>query len=170
MIGRIIRVLFGFVLACLAAGLTVVLFVYSPVELASDLASDRAAEAGLLALAAATHSAMFAAPFALIGAAIGEWQRIGGWPYYVLVGVAISAIGFLTQYWTESGSDASILNNYAVTAFLVTGVVAGIVYWLVSGRCADRGEPGRVDGEIISPVRPAPPPASPGGASARLAT
>jgi len=170
MFGRIIRVLFGFALACLAAGLTVVLFVYSPLELASDLSSDRAAEAGLLALAAATHSAVFAAPFALIGAAIGEWQRIGSWAYYALVGVAISGIGFLAQYWTESGSEGSIVNNYAVMAFLVTGFAAGMVYWLVSGRFAGGSEPDAEDGEIISPVRPAAPPAKPGGASARLAT
>ena len=94
MIGRAIRVLFGFVLACLAAGLTVVLFVYNPLELA-DLQSERLSEVGLMTLFAATHSAVFAAPFALIGAGFGEWQRIGSWMYYVLVAVAIAAIGFL---------------------------------------------------------------------------
>ena len=43
MLGRMIRVLFGFVVACLAAGLTIVLFVTTPVELAntpSDAVSD----------------------------------------------------------------------------------------------------------------------------------
>ena len=41
--------LFGFVLACLAAGLTVVLFVYNPLELA-DLQSERLSEVGLMTL------------------------------------------------------------------------------------------------------------------------
>jgi len=155
MIGRVLRVIFGFALACLAAGLTIVLFVYTPSELASDLASDRVSEAGVLALAAATHSAVFAAPFALIGAAIGEWQRIGSWAYYVLVGLAIAAIGFLAQYWSEATGEASIVNSYAVSAFLVSGFFAGIVYWLFSGRYADADlDDDEPQQEILRPLRP----------------
>ena len=163
MIGRAIRVIFGFALACLAAGLTVVLFVYTPVELV-DLQSERLREVGLLSLAAATHSAMFAAPFALIGAGFGEWRRIGSWMYYVLVAIAIAAIGFLAQFWAEAQGEASIVNNYAVTAFLLTGFVAGLAYWLFAGRFA--GRRGR-EPEIISPARPA---AAPNGPSPRAAT
>jgi hypothetical protein len=138
MIGRLIRVVFGFVLACLAAGLTTVLFVYAPFE-QSDLAVERLTEVGILSLVAATQSALFAAPFALIGVVFGEWQRIGSWMYYVLVTVAVAAIGFLTQFWSGTGGvEATFSNRYAGTAFLVTGVVAGIVYWLVSGRFARR--------------------------------
>jgi hypothetical protein len=137
---RVVRVLFGFVVACLAAGLTMVLFVYTPTELVSlpsDAASDRIAEAALFALSAATHSAIFAAPLALIGAAIGEWWRIGSWAYYVLIGILIAAVGFAAQYSTEGIGEASIANSYALTAFLVTGFVSGVVYWLLSGRYAD---------------------------------
>jgi hypothetical protein len=154
-------VVFGFALACLAAGLTVVLFVYTPLELV-DLQSERLSEVGLLSLAAATHSAVFAAPFALIGAGFGEWQRIGSWMYYVLIAIAIAAVGFLAQFWTETQGEASIVNNYAVTAFLLTGFVAGFVYWLFAGRFARDPEP-----EIIPPPRPA---ASPNGPSVRTAT
>ena len=153
----------GFVIACLAAGLTMALFVYSPLELV-DLQSERLREVGLLSLAAATHSAVFAAPFALIGAGFGEWRRVRSWMYYVLVAIAIAAIGFLAQFRAEAQGEASIVNNYAVTAFLLTGFVAGFVYWLFAGRSAggrDR-EP-----EIISPARPA---AAPNGPSARVAT
>jgi hypothetical protein len=136
---RVVRVLFGFILACLAAGLTIVLFVYTPAELASlssDTAADRLSEIGLFALAAATHSAVFAAPFALIGAAIGEWRGIGSWTYYLLVGIAIAALGFAAQYSSEAAGEASIFNSYALAAFLVTGFAAGVVYWLFSGRYA----------------------------------
>ena len=56
MIGRIFRVIFGFVLACLAAGLTMVLFVFTPLEVVS-LKGDRMVEVGLLALAAAACAA-----------------------------------------------------------------------------------------------------------------
>ena len=54
MLGRMIRVLFGFVVACLAAGLTIVLFVTTPVELAntpSNAITDALSANGLLALA-----------------------------------------------------------------------------------------------------------------------
>jgi hypothetical protein len=144
MIARVFRVLIGLVVACLAAGLTMVAFVYSPSEL-MDGGGDKLAEAGLLALAAATHSAIFAAPFALIAAVIGEWQALRGWLYYAPAGTAIAGAGFLAQYWTEAGEDASIANSYAVMAFLASGCVAGTVFWLLSGRLA--GGRGQVDSQ-----------------------
>ena len=51
---RVVRVVFGFALACLAAAVTLVLFVYTPAELASmpsGMGADRASEAGLFAAA-----------------------------------------------------------------------------------------------------------------------
>jgi uncharacterized membrane protein len=152
MIGRILRMIFGFALACLAAGLTLVLFIFTPPELIGPQ-SERLAEAGLLSLAAATQIAMFAALLALIGASFGEWQRIGSWMYYVLLAIVIAAVGFLVQYWGEAREEASIVNNYAATAFLLTGFVAGLVYWLVAGRFA-RG-PGRAP-EVVPPSAPEP--------------
>jgi hypothetical protein len=153
MIGSILRVLFGFILACLAAGVTIVLFVYTPVELAMD-AGDRVSEAGMLSLAAATHTAVFAAPLALIGAAIGEWRGLRTWTYYALVGVLIAIIGFLVQYSSEGSGTASILNTYALSAFVVTGLIAGFVYWLVAGRLAGGPDPDMAVGD----ARPTPPP------------
>src|SRR5262245_16871560 len=155
MIGRLVRIVFGFVLACLAAGLTTVLFVYAPFE-PSDIGTERLSEIGILSLVAATQSALFAAPFALIGVVFGEWQRIGSWTYYVLVTVAVAAVGFLTQFWTGAGGfQETVGNRYAVTAFLVTGFVAGLIYWLVSGRFARRPSEPRM--EIIPPPRTSPP-------------
>jgi hypothetical protein len=161
MIVSMLRVIVGFVVACLVAGLAIVLFVYTPLELVREHGGDRASEAGLLALAAATHTAVFAAPFALIAAAFAEWQRIGSWLYYALVGVAIATVGFAAQSWTESPGlgEGSILNSYAVTAFIVTGFVAGVGYWLVAGRAAS-AHGGRPRGtvEIIPPPRQDPAP------------
>ncbi len=171
MIRGMLRVIVGFALACLAAGLAMVLFVYTPLELATELASERVTEASLLALAAATHSAVFAAPFALIGAGFGEWQRIGSWLYYALVGIAIACVGFLAQFWTEADGEASIVNSYAMTAFIVTGFVAGIVYWLFAGRNAAGHNGGPAASmEIIPPSRLEMPQGSPEGPSARVAT
>jgi hypothetical protein len=166
-----LRVILGFVLACLGAGLTMVLFVYTPLELATERAGERISEASLLALAAATHSAVFAAPFALFGAAFGEWQRIVSWIYYALVGVAIASVGFLAQFWTEATGEASIVNSYAMTAFIVTGFVAGVVYWLFAGRSASGADGERAGAvEIIPPPRHESPVGKPAGPSARVAT
>jgi hypothetical protein len=169
MIGRVLRVIFGFVAACLAAGLTMVLFVYTPLEIVTEAIADRANEVVLLSLAAATHSAVFSAPFALIGAVLGEWWRIGSWLYYALVAVAIAAVGFLAQFWPEGGMESGLLNSYAVTAFVVTGLVSGIVYWLVAGRFASSGDDnGEV--EVIPPPPSHRPAGTAEGLSARLAT
>jgi hypothetical protein len=158
MLGRIIRVLFGFAMCSIAPGLTLVLFVTTPVELAtlpSDTMTDALTANGLLALAAGTHSAVFAAPFALIGTAIGELRGIASWLYYVMVGIIIAGIGFLAQFWSESGGQVSIVNNYALVAFLTTGFVAGMVYWLFAGQFAAVDDEPKTP-EIIKPPRPAP--------------
>ena len=134
MLGRVIRVVFGFVVACLAAGLTIVLFVTTPVELAntpSNAITDALSANGLLAV--------FAAPLALIGAAIGEWRRLAHWTYYAVVGIVIAGLGFLAQYMSEGGAQASIVNNYALVAFLTMGFVGGVIYWLVAGQFARNG-------------------------------
>jgi hypothetical protein len=144
---RILRVLFGFVIACLAAGLTIVFFVYTPAELAT--------------------SDVFAAPFALIAAIIAEWRDIRSWTYYVLAGIVIAAIGFLAQYSSEGAGDTSIVNNYATSAFLATGFVAGLAYWLVAGQWAGAPE-SNVRPDITRPSRPASP--GPGGSVPRVAS
>jgi hypothetical protein len=167
MIGSVLRVLLGFVVACLAAGLTMVLFVYTPVELATERAGDRVGEALLLSLAAATQSAIFAAPFAFIAAGFAEWQRIGSWLYYAIIAIVIACIGFLAQFWAETGTQPSIVNGYAVTAFVVTGLASGLAYWFCAGRFAagTGDDPGQ---EVIPPPRSAPQPKAPEGPSARV--
>lgn len=141
MLGIVGRILLGFVLAMLAAGLTTVAFVITSAELA-PLAGDRLAgrlsTAGTLALLAATHSAIFAAPFALIGISVGEWMSLRGAGYYLLLGMLIALGGFAAQYASETGAAASIANNYAFNAFLTSGFVGGLVYWLSSGQFAGR--------------------------------
>jgi hypothetical protein len=139
MLGQILRVVFGFVLACLGAGLTLVLFVYTPLELAglaANVAGARLGEVGTLALAAATHVGVFSAPFALAGAAFAEGRRLRSPAYYALLGVAIAAAGFFLQYRSEAAGDLSILNTYALSAFALTGLIGGLVYWLGAGRHA----------------------------------
>jgi hypothetical protein len=134
---RVIRVLFGFALACLAAAATLVLFVYTPAELASlpsGMGADRATEAGLFALVVTPHVAAFAALPALIGVFIAERRSISSLGYYAILGIAIAALGFLMQHVTETPGQTTILHNYALTAFLTAGLAGGLIYWLFSGR------------------------------------
>jgi hypothetical protein len=137
MIGRLFRILCGYILGCFAAGLAFTLFGHSPAELSNlppEIAGDRLA----LALPVASHIAVFAAPFALIAIWLGEWRVWRDWAYYAAAAMAIALIGFFAQYSSEFDTMGwSILNsNYPLVAFLTKGFVGGLVYWLFSGRLA----------------------------------
>ena len=150
MISTFARVLLGFVLACVTAGLVQVLFITPPQELLQIPAQafpERAGQVGVLALLAATHTAIFSAAFTLIAAGIGEWMRIRSAAYYAVMGATIAALGFSAQYASEVAGQPTIFNPYALTAFLTSGVLAGLIYWLIAGRRAGGPE---VDAEHIS--------------------
>ena len=139
MLAKLLRILIGFAAACLAAGLAMVLFVFTPSEMAGlppDVAGDRLGKTFELAGAVAVQAALFSAPFALVAAAMGEAMRNRDWTYYVIAGLIIAGLGFFAQHSTEQTGQPSIVNNYALTAFLTSGFVAGMVYWLFSGRSA----------------------------------
>lgn len=135
----LLRVLFGFIVACLIAGLATVAFVVTPADIANlpaDAQPERLGNAGVLALLTATHSAIFAFPFALIAIGVGELWRVRSWIYYVLVAIAISLGGLAAVYLNEVPGQPSIFNEYALGAFITVGIAAGLAYWLVAGRCA----------------------------------
>lgn len=135
----LLRVLFGFIIACLVAGVVTVAFVVTPADIAAlpaEAQPERLGNAGVLSLLAATHSAIFALPFALIAIGIAELSRVRSWIYYVLVGIVIALGGFAAEYLNEVPGQPSIFNNYALGAFLAVGVLSGLAYWLVAGRRA----------------------------------
>ncbi len=136
-LGAVLRVLIGFAVACLVAGYVQVLFAVTPAELvvAGD---DRLGEAATWGLLSATQIAVFAAPFALLAAVISEWQGIRSFAYHAIVAMAIAVAGFGLIHATESASEASIVNSYAMAAYLTSGFVGGLVYWLFAGRSANR--------------------------------
>lgn len=145
MLGRLIRVLLGFAVACLAAGFAKAFFATTPSELSSlppDVAADRMSRVLESGIFAGVQHLLFSAPFALVAAAIGEWRSIRNWTYYALVGMAIALLGFATLYTNEVQGQATIVNNYAFSAFLTAGFVGGLVYWLFSGRVAGDSHPG----------------------------
>ena len=140
--GLIFRVLLGYLVACFAAGLTTVLFAWTPSDLSNmqgDLANDKLA----LAMPVATQIALFAIPFALAAIAYGEWRRWRDWAFYSAAGMAIALFGYLAQYQSEAPSQAWSIasSNYPLIAFLTSGFVGGLVYWIFSGRLAAMGTP-----------------------------
>jgi hypothetical protein len=140
------RILAGFLLASFVAGLVQVLYVWTPAELASVPSAAFPAKAGStleLSLLAATHSAIFGAAFALIAAGIAEWLSIRSIGYFLFAGTAIALLGFTAQYASEVSGQPTILNNYALQAYLTAGFFAGLAYWLAAGHRA--GEHGRGD-------------------------
>ena len=138
MIGSLFRVLFAFIAACLTAGLVQVLFVSSPSEIAnvdSSLIAEKAGGLGYLVLLVATQTAFFASPFALLAIALAEWQGVRNWIFYAMTGIGIALAGFLVLQLGEA-SDRTFIHEYALRAFLTTGLISGFVYWLVGGRSA----------------------------------
>lgn len=153
MLARIFGIVVGYILACVAFSVVIVGFVFTPAEIAalpSDAAADRLAMAGNHVLLSATQVAFIAAPLALIAALIAEWRGIREWLYFAAVALMIAVVGFLAQYVSELQGQPTIINNYAMAAFLCGGFVAGIVYWLVVGRTAG--------GKRLSSDGPAPTP------------
>jgi hypothetical protein len=153
----LLRVLFGFIVACLVAGLVTVAFVVTPADLAalpSDALAERLGNAGVLSLLAATHSAIFAFPFAFILIGIAEWRAIRTWIFYVLAGLAIALGGFAAEYLNEVPGQPSIVNEYALMTFIAVGALSGFAYWVLAGRRAGgrRGD---------APPKSAAPPAAP---------
>ncbi len=144
MILRAVCVILGFLIACLAAATALILFVYTPAEFVSlpaDLRNARLSEAGQFILAVVPHVILFSAVFALFASAFAEVRGIRSWTYYALVGVGIAIAGFLIQHLSEGPGQPSILQNYALLAFLTAGAVGGLVYWYVCGRYAPARRP-----------------------------
>lgn len=154
MILTVLRVLLGYFLASLAAGLVLVGFVVTPLDLLSlsgEALVERLGSAGLLALAAATHAAIFASPFAALAVLIGEWQRYREGAYYGVVGIAIGLAGFFAQHASEPAGSPTIVNTYAFAAYVTAGLVAGLVYWRFSGRYGRRaGTPSLAVGNVAT--------------------
>jgi signal transduction histidine kinase len=158
-LGAMLRVLIGFIIACLAAGAVQVLFAVTPAELmvAGD---ERLGEAFNWGLLTATQIAVFAAPFAFIAIIISEWQGLRSFAFHSIVAMAISVAGFGLIHATESPTEASIVNSYAMAAYLTSGFVGGFLYWLSAGRWARQTatSPIRMESNRKSSSSDAPPP------------
>ena len=132
------RVLIGLTVACLTAAAIKVGHVITPPELAvltGDALAQRLMRFGELTLLTATHQSLFIVPLALIAMLVTEVNRLRGWFTYALLGVAIAMAGFCVQVVGE-GDLRTIVNDYAVRAYIIEGLFAGLAYWFVAGRYA----------------------------------
>ena len=154
------RILFGFALACLAAGLVKVFFAVVPGELneAGQYPWDKA---GLWWLHTTIVIASFAGILAAIPILLSEGLGIRSFAYHALVGIAISLAGFGLLMSQETGNEPTIVNSYAMAAYLTTGFVFGLVYWLFSGRRAHRPRTIETIERRGPAPQSAPPPAAP---------
>jgi uncharacterized membrane protein len=132
MLRAIVSIVAGYIMACLAAGLTQVLFVIEPGGMLAT--REAAAAAALLIAMAATQAGTFALPFAAIAIGLTEVFGYRGWLTYAVAGVAIALCG----YWIVVAGDGgpAARDDVALRAFAVSGAVAGLVYWSVAGRKA----------------------------------
>jgi len=130
MLVSLIRFVLGFVAAVLVAGAVQVAFV-AGADLMAGASASRLESLGLLVLLAATQSAVFSAPFAILAAVVARAQAIRSVVYFAAIGVAIALAGFFAQYVGEAGPQ-TILNRYALAAYVASGITAGLAYWYVA--------------------------------------
>lgn len=130
MLVALVRFLFGFVAAMLVAGAVQVLFVAGS-DLLHGMPTSRLESLGLLMLLAATQSAVFSAPFAILAAAVAAWLSLRSVLFFAAAGTGIGLAGFFAQYAGEAGPE-TILNRYALAAYLASGLAGGLAYGYVA--------------------------------------
>lgn len=131
--GRLIWVIVAYLISCFAAGMTFVLTIAG----ATGALTLHFGEIAATAVVVSTVIAMLAFIPAVVAVLIAEIFRFQGWIYYVLAGGVSSffAIGGAGLY-DQSLDQASESEPGYLTFFLVPGLVAGLVYWLLAGRDA----------------------------------
>lgn len=130
MLRSILAIAAGYVAACLAAGATQVLFVVEPASIFST--REAAAAAGLLTAIAAIQAGTFALPFAVLMIAIAEILGLRGWLTYAVAAALIALCGYGTVIMGEE-PGSTLRNDVALRAFVISGVIGGVVFWFVAG-------------------------------------
>ena len=158
----LLRVLFGFIVACLVAGLVTVAFVVTPADIAglpAEAQPERLGNAGVLSLLAATHSAIFAFPFAIIAIGIAEMSVISVVDLLCVRRRRASLLAASRPSTpTRLRGQPSILNGYALAAYVAVGLAGGLAYWLVAGRRAGGKRADATPTAVPPPADPEPAP------------
>jgi len=131
MIGRLFRILFGYLAACLSGGATVVLLPLA------GIGGDAGwpFEPGILTLGmimAGIVTAIYAFPAAMTLIVIAELGRIKSWLFYVLGG-GIAAMATFIWLGLEPVADLNASGLPFAAAIIAGGMIAGLVYWAIAG-------------------------------------
>jgi hypothetical protein len=146
LIGRLFVILFGFLAACLVAGMIVVVAVLFPEF--SDLGSGPV-DPGALNIVLG-FGFIFISGFALLPAMITEAFYVRGLLTYAVGGglVGLACYLGLVPFDTETLRFDGIVRRH-LEIMTGAGIVAGLVYWMIAGRNA---------GAWREPPRPLPQP------------
>src|SRR5580693_2305032 len=135
LIGRLFVILFGFLAACLAAGIIVVGAVLFPEF--SDLGAGPVDQGALNILLGFIFVSGFALLPAMIVVAITEAFYVRGALTYAVGGglVGLACYLGLVPFDTETLRFEGIVRRH-LEIMTGAGIVAGVVYWMVAGRSA----------------------------------
>ncbi|MEO1694130.1 MAG: hypothetical protein AAFR55_02710, partial [Pseudomonadota bacterium] len=137
MFAALFRIIFGLIVACAIGGATQVLFALTPAELAVA-GPERWQFALEWFIQSAAVIMLVAAPIVFLIGIFAEIAGIRSFAFYLLAGLFVALAGFAVIYSGEEPNGPTLANSYGIATFLTTGFVAGLSYWLVSGRFAGR--------------------------------
>ena len=132
---NIMRMLLGFTVAFFTAGAISGVFSVTSRELL-DPSTPFWDNFGLWTLYSTTVVAMFSTPITMLAVIYCEWKGIRKIIYYIVIGVATSAIGFTLVTYNDSHIVPSLNYLYAAIVFLMKGIFSGAIYWVCAGRFA----------------------------------
>ena len=136
LLGRIIVILFGFLVASLAAAIVVVSAVAFPEWSDVDLGLDESTRKVIIAFGFIFVSGFALLP-ALIMALITEAFSVRSMLFYAVGGGIIGAACYLSIVPFEPASFTfSGLEHRELEVMTGAGIVAGFVYWVIAGRNA----------------------------------
>jgi hypothetical protein len=143
---RIVVILFGFGMACVAAALVLTLGLLLPEW--SDVAAS-AAERGVLGIVVGLTSFVvsgFALVPAMLTIMIAEWAGIRSALFYAVAGAALAlfcyyglGLGLVLGEAGEVGGEGFFARAPELMA--AAGIAAGLTYWMIAGRNAGRWRP-----------------------------
>ncbi len=141
---RFCVILFGYLVACLAAGAFLNLLVLGWLGLTGEEVRRAAGGGALFSL---PLTALFISHFAFIPGMVAifaaEFLRRRDWLFHAAAGAAVALVALLMRS-ASAESEAVIGGSGPILAALAAGLVAGIAYWAVSGRFAGSWRPAAI--------------------------
>ncbi|MGI9524893.1 MAG: hypothetical protein ACR2PG_24955 [Hyphomicrobiaceae bacterium] len=137
LLGKVLRILAGFAVAIVVASTVHVMFVIFPIGLNELIGTDWTKfRTWLLWI---VETSLFYGAFAFLPAAAfiiaSEVISIRSLTYYLLAGLTIAVGGFAYLARTSAAAPSFVV-AFTVAAFLISGIAAGLAYWLISGQFA----------------------------------